>query len=1221
MKPKPLSSIFTSLLAYAIMSAPNLKAQEVTIGGFTGADLGEGLDLSTADGGEFIYAINVGGLEPIEVGELTFTVEDEAPGVTWDAVNHISAWGGINEFGPDDADQALAEVMHSIRWSPAPQSVTVTLNDVVPGTNHRLQLLFAEKCCQRGWDITVNGELIADEFNVRELSNDADLTMGAYLSYEFVPTGTTIEIDLNGADADFTDQNPILSAVTLERTGNAADDPNFVTSSKLAFGQVASTPASTQSLTLRSLGASQAAVISEVRLIGPNAANFSVSAAPDSLAPGETATVNVTFDALSASGLFQGVLEFVSNDPSDPVQSVELSASVINRNGPAVNLTMDDAAASDEVRDVSGNDRHARVVVGAGTLDLGQAALASGTAARFADGGHVSVAGTSLDEALDSFAISMWINVEATPAGLQTLIGKGDLETPTFAVLMFGDALAWFTGGEAPEFTSESVITAGQTHHVAAIYDNTLGARRASLYVDGEVAATVEDPIEILDSTSFDVFVGAYNGALPFAGVIDNVQLYDRLITAEDVVFLKNNPAETLGGDGAVDSDGDGLTDTEEVAAMTDPLLTDTDGDGLEDGAEVKTHLTNPLVMDTDGDGFGDEVELRKGSDPLLAASVPESGLEVSTFTGGDPGEGLDLEGSFVYAINMFGPGGSQVGDALFTDDAVDGFTIEATNNILNWHAPNYGDSANDDGLELVLQSIRWDTAPVVMTLERLTVGQRYVLQLLFAENCCERGFDIVINGETEADEFSPDAVHERSPTMGAVAKYTFTAKQETLNITLANEDAAFPDVNPIINGLTLKQVGVDGDSDGDGLLDVWELAQFGDLTQGPNDDFDNDGLSNSRELELQTNATLADTDGDGLSDGVEVTDTMTDPRLLDSDSDGLSDGFELNDSKTDPLLADSDSDGQQDAFELLYSGDPNDGDSQGTLNVSSDAFTGGDEGEGLDLDGAFVYAINLLGDGDLQVRDALFTTDEIDGFTFDQPNEILDWHAPDYGDSSHDDNLEIIMQSIRWNGGPVNMSLGKLETGTRYKLQMLFAENCCDRGWDIALQGGKILDDFNVQLLQGGIANPEMGVVVTTVFTAPKASVDIQFINDAPAFADNNPILNGMTLERLTGGDPVVGEGDTDRDGVGDADEAIAGTDPNNAADYFRIAGTTRTTTGVSMTWQAVAGKLYDIEYSETLEAGQWVTIATGLDAGSFEDTDAMRTGRSNGYYRAVVK
>ena len=65
-------------------------------------------------------------------------------------------------------------------------------------------------------------------------------------------------------------------------------------------------------------------------------------------------------------------------------------------------------------------------------------------------------------------------------------------------------------------------------------------------------------------------------------------------------------------------------------------------------------------------------------------------------------------------------------------------------------------------------------------------------------------------------------------------------------------------------------------DGDGDGLPDLWEQA-FGPAGEDPAADPDGDGLTNLRELELCTNPTNPDTDGDGVDDPDEV-DRGTDP-------------------------------------------------------------------------------------------------------------------------------------------------------------------------------------------------------------------------------------------------------------------------------------------------------------------------------------------------------
>jgi len=70
--------------------------------------------------------------------------------------------------------------------------------------------------------------------------------------------------------------------------------------------------------------------------------------------------------------------------------------------------------------------------------------------------------------------------------------------------------------------------------------------------------------------------------------------------------------------DSAVDSDGDGLSDWQEVVYGTNPYNPDTDGDGLTDKWEID-HGLDPLDWDMDGDGLSDGWEVGHGYDPLNA--------------------------------------------------------------------------------------------------------------------------------------------------------------------------------------------------------------------------------------------------------------------------------------------------------------------------------------------------------------------------------------------------------------------------------------------------------------------------------------------------------------------------------------------------------------------------------------------------------------------------
>src|SRR5207249_167385 len=98
-------------------------------------------------------------------------------------------------------------------------------------------------------------------------------------------------------------------------------------------------------------------------------------------------------------------------------------------------------------------------------------------------------------------------------------------------------------------------------------------------------------------------------------------------------------------------------------------------------------------------------------------------------------------------------------GDADFTADNAPGIKVTAPSDIPAWDTPEYGDSANDNVIEKVTQSIRYGPS-MSAELSGLVPGSTYKLQLLFYEKCCaNRGFNVYADGVLIAGDFSPPEI------------------------------------------------------------------------------------------------------------------------------------------------------------------------------------------------------------------------------------------------------------------------------------------------------------------------------------------------------------------------------------------------------------------------------------------------------------------------------
>jgi len=151
--------------------------------------------------------------------------------------------------------------------------------------------------------------------------------------------------------------------------------------------------------------------------------------------------------------------------------------------------------------------------------------------------------------------------------------------------------------------------------------------------------------------------------------------------------------------------------------------------------------------------------------------------------------------------------------------------------------------------------------------------------------------------------------------------------KENTLGTDPLNSDS---DTDGLDDGQEVS-LGMDPlltDTDMDGRNDYDEILSPDVLDTIGTADNDGDGLSNTVESSegtggFGTDPDKSDTDGDDLTDGMEVNIQGTDPIKSDTDGDALSDYDEAMNHGTNPLMKDSDGDGMSDGFEIKQGLDP----------------------------------------------------------------------------------------------------------------------------------------------------------------------------------------------------------------------------------------------------------------------------------------------------------
>ena len=436
-----------------------------------------------------------------------------------------------------------------------------------------------------------------------------------------------------------------------------------------------------------------------------------------------------------------------------------------------------------------------------------------------------------------------------------------------------------------------------------------------------------------------------------------------------------------------LDSDGDGLPDDlEKLVCGSSPNLADTDGDGLDDGEELSLG-TNPTSSDTDGDGLGD-------SEELLNYSVETDGQS----------RWLDISAAPDFAM-------------LFTnaDEEVSSTVLPFDFRLLNMVATNISVAVNglvaigrdvdllDAGYSQNHRATRIpvadDAAATVAAFwDDMVVSPEMASSVTFGTVGADGSRTSIVEfhhvgfyGRTTNDfvsfqiQFSEAVtnvvrvVFAEAGGLGNGSSATLgarTSRGENIEYSYNETDSVFPGL-AIIYRLGPGTDPLIADTDGDGLSDGVEVV-FG--TDPLDYDMDDDGLPDGAEVALGTNPLVSDTDGDGLSDGLE-TQLGTNPCDTDSDDDGFPDGWEvrygfnpLSASSPDPL-DDPDMDGVPNGGEFAIGTNPVSADTDGDgLSDGEEVVLGTDpldldtDGDGMPDGWEYLNGLDPLSDDDAEV-------------------------------------------------------------------------------------------------------------------------------------------------------------------------------------------------------------------------------------------------------------
>jgi hypothetical protein len=227
----------------------------------------------------------------------------------------------------------------------------------------------------------------------------------------------------------------------------------------------------------------------------------------------------------------------------------------------------------------------------------------SGYSTRVVGGASATIPGHLFPDLDEGATISFWFRLDTVAPYVNSVMSKavpgGHPRSMALCLLPDGPAgpdsarLIWISDG-GTSGGGDTVIEVGEVYHLALTYTPSTqfpGRVDGMMFVNGTLAFANSGGA--VDSSEMDFNIGGWSTSeAGIDGLIDDVQIYDRPLSSDEITTLHSNPGLTL-----TDLDRDTLLDDYEFATfgtLRETPQSDYDGDGLSNQTETETTRTDP---------------------------------------------------------------------------------------------------------------------------------------------------------------------------------------------------------------------------------------------------------------------------------------------------------------------------------------------------------------------------------------------------------------------------------------------------------------------------------------------------------------------------------------------------------------------------------------------------------------------------------------------------